>query len=82
MRYLEKFLNWLASNPVIKNSKLFYDFLSIEKEADFNKSKTSYNKIKPQTNIQEFISPNGKMNLGVKQEKEIYFQNIKDNIFL
>ena len=81
MRYLEKFLNWLASNPVIKNSKLFYDFLSIEKEADFNKSKTSYNKIKPQTNIQEFISPNGKMNLGVKQEKEIYFQNIKDNIF-
>ena len=81
MRYLEKFLNWLASNPVIKNSKLFYDFLSIEKEADFNKSKTAYNKIKPQTNIQEFISPDGKMNLGVKQEKEIYFQNIKDNIF-
>ena len=79
MRYLEKFLNYLVANPVIKNSKLFYDFLSIEKEADFNKSKNTYQKMKPHTNIKEFYSANGKMNLGVKQEKEIYFQNIKDN---
>ena len=35
--------------------------------------------MKPHTNIKEFYSANGKMNLGVKQEKEIYFQNIKDN---
>ena len=79
MRYLEKFLNWLVANPVIKNSKLFYDFLSIEKEADFNKSKNTYQKMKPDTNIKEFYSANGIMTLGVKDEKEIYFQNIKDN---
>ena len=79
MRYLEKFLNWLVANPVIKNSKLFYDFLSIEKEADFNKSKNTYQKMKPDTNIKEFYSANGIMTLGVKNEKEIYFQNIKDN---
>ena len=79
MRYLEKFLNFLVANPVIKNSKLFYDFLSIETEADFNKSKNNYQKMKPSTNIKEFYSADGKMNLGVKNEKEIYFQNIKDN---
>ena len=79
MRYLEKFLNFLVANPIIKNSQLFYDFLSIEKDADFTKSKNNYQKIKPKTNIKEFFSANGKMNLGVKNEKEIYFQNIKDN---
>ena len=79
MRYLEKFLNWLVANPIIKNSKLFYDFLSIEKESDFNKSKNTYQKIRPDTNIKNFYSENGKMNLGVKNEKEIYLQNIKDN---
>ena len=79
MRYLDKFLNFLVANPIIKNSQLFYDFLSIEKEADFTKSKNNYQKIKPKTNIKEFCSANGKMNLGVKNEKEIYFQNIKDN---
>ena len=79
MRYLEKFLNWLVANPVIKNSKLFYDFLSIEREADFNKSKNTYQKMKPESNIKEFYSANGIMTLGVKNEKEIYFQNIKDN---
>jgi hypothetical protein len=35
--------------------------------------------MKPSTNIKEFYSADGKMNLGVKNEKEIYFQNIKDN---
>lgn len=79
MRYLEKFLNFLVANPIIKNSQLFYDFLSIEKEADFNKKKNTYQKMKPPVTLKDFLSANGKMNLGVKPEKEIYFQNIKDN---
>ena len=79
MRYLEKFLNWLVSIPHIKNSQLFYDFLSIEKEADFNKKKSTYQKMKPPANLKDFLSPNGKMNLGVNNEKETYFQSFKDN---
>ena len=79
MRYLEKFLNWLVSIPHIKNSQLFYDFLSIEKEADFNKKKSTYQKMKPPSNLKDFLSPNGKMNLGVNNEKETYFQSFKDN---
>ena len=81
MRYLQKFMDFLVANPLIKNSKLFFDFLCIEKESDFNKNKNTYAKIKPPVNLKEFISPDGKMNLGVKQEKETYFQNIKDNCF-
>ena len=81
MRYLQKFMNMLVANPIIKNSKLFFDFLCIEKESDFNKNKSTYQKMKPPVNLKEFISANGKMNLGVKHEKEIYFQNIKDNSF-
>jgi hypothetical protein len=79
MRYLQKFINWLVSNPIIKNSKLFFDFLSIVNESDFNKSKNIFQKMKPDTNIKEFYSENGKMNLGINHDKEIYFQNIKDN---
>ena len=43
-RNLEKFLNHLLMNPMIKYSQLFYDFVSIENEADFNKEKKSMRK--------------------------------------
>ena len=79
MRNLEKFLKWLLENPVIKNSKIFYDFLSIEKDDDFNKKKLEYQKISRPMNLIEFYAKNGKMNLGINKEKESYFQNISDN---
>ena len=79
MRYLEKFLKWLVANPVIKNSKLLYDFLSIEKEGDFSKNKLLYEKMAMPMNLLEFFSPNGEINLGINKEKETYFQNISDN---
>ncbi len=79
MRYLEKFLRWLLANPVIKNSQLLYDFLSIEKEEDLNKKKFEYQKFDRPMNLLEFYAENGKMNLVVNKEKETYFQNISDN---
>jgi len=39
MRTLEKFLNYLLMNPTIKYSQVFFDFISIENENDFNKKK-------------------------------------------
>jgi hypothetical protein len=40
MRSIEKFFEGLLVHPLIKNSQILYDFLSIEKETDFhNKSK-------------------------------------------
>ena len=80
MRTLEKFLNYLLLNPIIKYSQLFYDFISIENEADFNKKKKEYEKMKPPQNINENQTLIGRINIEVKKEKEIFFENIKDNI--
>ena len=82
MRTLEKFLNNLLMNPIIKYSQIFYDFVSIENEADFNKKKKEYEKMKPPQNINENQSLAGRVNIEVKKEKEIFFENIKDNISL
>ena len=38
-RKLEKFMNYLLMDPIIKNSNLLYDFISIEKDEDFNEKK-------------------------------------------
>ena len=80
MRTLEKFLNYSLTNPIIKCSQLFYDFISIEKEADFQKKKKEYEKMKPATNLEDFQTPNGKVNIQINKKKEIYYENIKDNI--
>lgn len=37
--FIQKFLNCIAIHPILKNSKIFYDFLSIKDEKEFNKKK-------------------------------------------
>ena len=39
MRSIEKFLNGLLIHPLIKNSQILFDFLSVQNEADFYKKK-------------------------------------------
>jgi len=80
MRTLEKFLNYLLMNPFIKYSQLFFDFISIENEGDFNKKKKEYEKMKPPQNLNDNQSFSGRINIEIKKEKEIFFENIKDNI--
>ena len=80
MRTLEKFLNYLLLNPILKSSQLFYDFISIETEADFQKKKKVYEKTKPLTNIADFQTPFGRVNIQINKNKETYFENIKDNV--
>ena len=82
MRTLEKFLNYALKNPVLKSSQILYDFISIEKDADFQKKKKEYEKIKPSTNINDFQMPNGNANVQLSSKKMILFENIKDNINL
>jgi sorting nexin-7/30/sorting nexin-8 len=41
-RTFEKFLSYLVIHPVLKNLKVVYEFLSIEKDSDFSKMKKSY----------------------------------------
>ena len=80
MRTLEKFLNYLLMNPIIKNSQIFYDFISIEKDADFTKKKKEYDKLKPPHTINDNQSITGKIIIEVTKEKEHNFEKIKDNL--
>ena len=82
MRTLEKFLNYVLKNPILKSSQILYDFISIEKDADFQKKKKEYEKIKSSTNINDFQMPNGSANLQLNSKKIILFENIKDNVNL
>ena len=80
-RYLEKFMNYLASDPIIKHSQIFFDFLFIVDEKDFNRKKKIYEKIKVKgiTGVNIFMNKDSKVEIMISKEKEIYAENIKDN---
>ena len=82
MRNLERFLNYLLKDNLIKNSKIFYDFLTIEKDEDFEKQKKIYNKLKSPTEIREVKTLDGKLKIQVTEENEQYFNKIKSNAAL
>lgn len=79
MRTLEKFLKSLTQDPLIRNSQILYDFLTIGNDEEFNKKKNEYTKMKPPTGISEMKSLDGLLNVGISQDKEIVLTNIKDN---
>ena len=79
MRTLEKFLNFLMEDPVIKVSQILYDFLSIEGEDKFAEKKKFYNNFKLPMYLRDYKSPNGKLDITINEEREILYQNIKDH---
>ena len=79
LRGLERFLNYLTKDPIIKSSQLFYDFLYIGAEVDFNSKKKVYEKVKPVSDVEEFRESDEKVKLSITNEKEGYLENIKDN---
>ena len=81
MKFLETFINYLIKDELIKSSQILYDFLTIQKDDDFQRFKKSYDKIKtsPLIDIKERKSINGELKIKITKEKEIYLENIKDN---
>ena len=79
MRNLERFLVYLAKDPLIKNSQIFFDFLTIEDDAEFEKKKKMYNKLKTPTELKDIKSIDGKMKISVTPNKEQFLDNIRDN---
>ncbi len=79
LRGLEKFLNYLSKDPIIKSSQIYFDFLYIGAETDFNSKKKVYEKTKPINDVQDFKSVDEKAPLLITSEKEGYLENIKDN---
>ena len=82
MRNLGRFLNYLLKDSLIKNSKIFYDFLAIEKDEDFEKQKKIYNKLKSPTEVRDVKTLDGKIKIQVTPESEKYFTKIKNNAML
>ena len=79
MRSMEKFLNGLLIHPLIKNSQILFDFLSVQNEADFYKKKKKYGKITAPTHVGEIKTLEGDIKVSVSKEKETYLKNIQDN---
>ena len=81
MKILERFINFITKNELIKSSQILYDFLTIEKDEDFQNIKRVYDKIKFNNinEIKERKSIEGEFKIKINKEKEIYLENIKDN---
>ena len=79
MRNLQLFLNYLLKDELIKNSIIFYDFLSIQNEEEFEKKKKIYNKFKTPVEVKETKSSEGKVKIEVTQQKEILLDKIRNN---
>ena len=78
-RNFEKFLNYLIIDPILKNTKLVYDFLSMEKDDEFQKMKKSVDKAKtPAFNISKAITIDGNATIEICEEKEKYLNEIKE----
>ena len=78
IRNLEKFTNYLLSDPIIKSSQILYDFLCLENYADFEKMKKEMENMTPNNDIQNYQSINGKIDINITSEKEKKFERIKD----
>ena len=78
-RYLEKFLNSLLYDPLIKNSPILYDFLSIEDNIKFIEKKNFYSIFRLRNDLNDFKSPTGKLDITINEDNEISYENIKNN---
>ena len=79
MRILERFLVYLAKDPLVKTSQIFYDFLSVVDDAEFEKRKKIYNKLKTPIELKNIKSIDGKMKISITSKKEEFLVNIKEN---
>ena len=79
MRFLEKFMSFLITDPLIRNSKLLYEFLCVENENDFITKKNFYNKFKPTASLNDIATLNGTLKIRASKQDENYINRIKDN---
>ena len=78
--FIQKFLNSIAIHPIIRNSKIFYDFLSIQDAKQFSKVKNNYGKLPRPLSIKQLKTVNGKIKVSFFQENEEYYNKIKSKL--
>ena len=79
-RSLERFLNFLIKDPLIKHSEILYDFLSMTKDNEFIKKKKKYDLFIQSNKINDFKSLNGQVRININDKKEKYLDKIKESI--
>ena len=78
--FIQRFLNGIAIHPILKNSKIFYDFISIKDDKEFNKKKNEYNKLQSPSSISKIKTLNGEIKVSFTDKQEEYFENIKSKL--
>ncbi len=78
MRFLEKFMDSLASNPIVKNTQIFMDFVSIENETQFNERKKEYGKVKTPTKLTEMRTIDGTLKTRITKDSDVITESIKN----
>ena len=79
MRSIEKFMSGILEHPLMKNSSVVKDFLSLSEGKEYNNKVNIYNRIKKQPSlVREMKTLNGEINIEINNEKETYFENIKN----
>ena len=78
MRSLSKFINGMAIHPLIKNSQIIYDFLTVKNDDDFNNRKIEYNKIQSPQYINDYKTESGEIDISLNINKENTLNNIKE----
>ena len=78
IRFIEKFMEGIFINPLVKNSELLNIFLSVENKSDFKKQTKKYENMKEITSVKKMKTLDGLINIGISKEKEIYLDNIKN----
>jgi hypothetical protein len=82
IRTLEKFITEIAIHPLLRNSQIFYDFISISKENEFNNKKNEYNKLKLPQKLYEHKTISGEGDTYITNDKEGYLNNIRESCLM
>ena len=77
MRAIEKFLQEIINHPLLRNSQILYDFISIRDEKDFSLKKQAYSKISYPTKAEHIKTLDGEVNISINKEKELLAERIK-----
>lgn len=76
MRVIEKFLQEIALHPLLRNSQIFYDFISIRDDKEFNSKKQGYSKIAAPTKVEDIKTLDGKINIITNKDKDLLAEKI------
>ena len=74
---IKRFMTRLINHPLIRNSQILYDFISIKKEKLFENKRSTYDNLLPPSKAEEIKTNNGLLNISISEGKEKYAENIE-----